>query len=78
MQTTFETVRRLVQQVVDVEDMSITLESTPEQMHLNSLDIAELIMAVEEEFDILIEDEEAVHTLGDLVTAVKVQQPAVA
>lgn len=70
---TFETVRRLVQEMKDVPDASITPESTPQQLHLDALDLAELIMAVEEEFDILITDEDAVKTLRDLVARVDAQ-----
>lgn len=70
---TFETVRRLLQEVKAMPDAAITPESTPEQLQMDALDVAELIMAVEEEFDILIADEDAVKTLRDLVTRVKAQ-----
>ncbi len=57
------------------EDISFTEEMTFGEMELDSLDVVDCIMSIEEEFDITIEDEElhTVSTLGELVEIVKVK-----
>ncbi len=57
------------------EDVIFTEEMTFGEMELDSLDVVDCIMSVEEEFDITIEDEElqAVSTFGELVEIVKVK-----
>ncbi len=63
----FSRVRQLVHDVSGVPEEQITLDSTADQLHLDSLDLAELVMNVEEEFDVLIEDDAAIHSVNDLL-----------
>lgn len=37
---------------------------------VESLDLTEIILEVEEEFDLIVEDEENIHTIGELITLV--------
>ena len=68
---------KLKQVIVDqlgVEESEITLESSfIEDLGADSLDIVELIMALEEEFDIEIPDEDAekILTVGDALEYIK-------
>lgn len=57
------------------EDVTFTEEMTFGEMELDSLDVVDSIMSVEEEFDITINDEElqTVSTLGELVEIVRVK-----
>ncbi len=57
------------------EDITFTEEMTFGEMELDSLDVVDCIMSIEEEFDIAIEDEElqTVSTLGEVVEIVKVK-----
>lgn len=57
------------------EDVTFTEEMTFGEMELDSLDVVDCIMSIEEEFDIAIKDEElqTVSTLGELVEIVRVK-----
>ena len=66
---TFARLRQLVHDVTGLPEELITPESTADQLHMDTLDIAELVMCVEEEFDIFIEDD-TIHSMGDLMQCV--------
>ncbi|MBQ7118169.1 MAG: acyl carrier protein [Clostridia bacterium] len=55
------------------EDVTFTEEMTFGEMELDSLDVVDCIMSIEDEFDIVIKDEElqTVSTLGELVEIVR-------
>ena len=55
------------------EDVTFTEEMTFGEMELDSLDVVECLMSIEETFDIRIEDEEIqdMSTLGELTEIVK-------
>lgn len=63
----FARLREMVHEITGVPEELITPESTADQLHLDSLDMTELVMSVEEEFDVLIEDDTAIHSMGDLI-----------
>jgi acyl carrier protein len=79
METVRERVSRVVaeQFLVDPTRVADTA-SIDDGLSATSLDRVELIMALEDEFDITIIDEEAaeLHTLGDLMTCVRAHLPA--
>lgn len=67
---TFERVKSLILEQQDVEPDEVTLEAgIKEDLGFDSLDVVDFIMALEQEFDLEIEDEEAekVTTVGDIV-----------
>ena len=69
----FERIKELVEQEMNIPAESITLESRiAEDLGADSIDAIELIMGVEEEFDIEISDEVAmdIKTIGDLVEVI--------
>lgn len=68
----FARLREMVHDISGVPQDLITPESTADQMLLDSLDITELVMCVEEEFDVLIEDESAIRTMGDLIQLLQI------
>ena len=73
----FEKVRDIVVEQLGVEEDEVTMESSfIDDLGADSLDIVELIMALEEEFDIEVPDEEAekITTVGDVVEYIKSQQ----
>ncbi|MPN19216.1 Acyl carrier protein [bioreactor metagenome] len=70
----FEKIKKLIKEQFGIETDKITMESNfVSDLNADSLDIVELIMAIEEEFDITIEDEdiEKITTVGDVVNYIK-------
>ncbi len=72
----FEKVKAIVAEQLGVEAGDITLETSFDDLNADSLDVVELIMAIEEEFDIEIPDEDAekFKTVGDAVEYIKDKQ----
>lgn len=73
----FEKVQEKVAEQLSIDSDDITMESSfIEDLGADSLDIVELLMALEEEFDIEIPDEEAekLVTVGDVVDYIKNNQ----
>ena len=71
--TTFETVKRVLVENLSADADAVTLESKlNEDLGADSLDAVELIMSLEDEFDIEItpDQSEGVKTVGDLVTLI--------
>ena len=68
----FARLREMVHDISGVPQELITPESTADQLKLDSLDMAELMLSVEEEFDVLIEDDAAIQTMGDLVQLLQI------
>jgi acyl carrier protein len=75
MSDTFERFTALAVDVLSVEADKVTREASfAEDLDADSLDLAELVMALEDEFDITVEEEELadIKTVGqalDMVTA---------
>lgn len=56
----FEKLKKIIAEQLEVEESEITLESSfQDDLDADSLDVVELIMAIEDEFDLEIPDEEA-------------------
>lgn len=73
----FETVRSIVAQQLGVDKKLVTLEANfANDLGADSLDTVELVMAIEEEFDIEIPDEDA-EKIATLNQAVKFIEQAV-
>ena len=69
----FEKIRALLSEQLDIEEDEITMESKlAEDLGADSLDGVDLIMAIEDEFEVevLDEDIEKVVTVGDIVNYV--------
>ena len=70
---TFEKIRGIIVDQLGIEETEVSLESTFEDLGVDSLGIFEVIMAIEEEFNIQIpnEDAENIKTIGDAVKYVE-------
>jgi len=62
-------VKSIIAEQLELDIDSITLETTFEEIDADSLDIVELVMTLEEEFELEISDEEIeqIKTVGDVV-----------
>ncbi|MDV2495809.1 MAG: acyl carrier protein [bacterium] len=70
-------VKDIIVEQLDVEEEQVTPEASfIDDLGADSLDTVELIMAIEEEFDVEIPDEEAekIITVKDAISYVKLQQ----
>ena len=70
----FEKLRDIIVEVLNVDETEVTMESTfIEDLGADSLDVFQIIMGIEEEFDIEIPNEEAekIVTVGDAVEQIK-------
>ncbi len=70
----FERVKKVIIEQLGVSENAVTSEASfLDDLSADSLDIVELVMALEEEFDIEIPDEDAekVTTVGDVVDYIK-------
>lgn len=72
----FEKIRDIIVEQLSVEESMVTMETNlMKDLEADSLDAVEIIMGIEEEFEIEIPDEEAekIQLVGDLVRFVEEQ-----
>lgn len=70
----FEKLKKIISEVLNVEEDEISMDSTfVDDLGADSLDIFQIIMGIEEEFDIEIanEDAENIVTVSDAVDQIK-------
>ncbi|MBU9735872.1 acyl carrier protein [Diplocloster agilis] len=70
----FEKLQHIIAEVLNVDTDEITLDTTfVDDLGADSLDVFQIIMGIEEEFDIEIasEDAEKIVTVGDAVEQIK-------
>ena len=70
----FEKVKKIIAEVLNVDEDEITMETTfIDDLGADSLDVFQIIMGLEEEFDIEIPNEEAekIVSVGDAVDQIK-------
>ena len=70
----FEKMQKIISEVLGVEPEKISLDSTfIDDLGADSLDVFQIIMAIEEEFDIEIDNDaaEGIVTVGDAVEQIK-------
>ena len=70
----FEKIKSIIAEVLNVDEDTITMESTfLDDLGADSLDVFQIIMGIEEEFEIEIPNEaaEVIVTVGDAVEQIK-------
>ena len=70
----FEKVKKIIAEELNISEDKITMESNlVEDLEADSLDAVEIIVRIEEEFDLQVDDEAAenVKTVGDLVKCIE-------
>ncbi|WEV44651.1 acyl carrier protein [Streptococcaceae bacterium ESL0687] len=66
----FEKVQEIIVEELGKDASEITLETTFDSLDADSLDIFQIINEIEDEYDIAIETEDGLNTVGDLVAFV--------
>ena len=74
VQMELEKIRAMIADKMDIDPSTVTEESTFEELKLDSLDLVEIVMDVEDEFDICIETSEGLKTIGDLIALIRSQE----
>ena len=70
----FEKLRDIIVEVLNVDETEVTMESTfIDDLGADSLDVFQIIMGIEEEFDIEIDNDDAekIVTVGDAVEQIR-------
>ncbi|MGI6709866.1 MAG: acyl carrier protein [Bacilli bacterium] len=70
----FDSVKKIIAEELNIDESSITLETRlVEDLKADSIDSIQLIMALEEEFNISISDDSVqdIKTVGDIVNIIK-------
>lgn len=70
----FEKIKMILEDQLDLEEDTVTMESAiADDLGADSLDVVDLAMSIEDEFDVVIPDEEIenIRTVGDLVKYVE-------
>lgn len=76
MSDVFDRVKNIIVDQLDVDEAEITMEASfADDLEADSLDVVELVMELEDEFDMEIADEEAekIATVGDAVEYINSQ-----
>lgn len=71
--TVFEKVQAIIVEELDKSADEITLETTFDDLEIDSLDLFQVISEIEDTFDIQIESDEGLETVADLVAYVEEQ-----
>ena len=67
----FEKVQEIIVEELGKEPEEVKMDTTFEDLDADSLDVFQVISEIEDEFDIQIETEEGLNTVGDLVAYVE-------
>lgn len=67
----FEKIRDIISDQLDIDKGSITLDTSFKELGMDSLELFQIIIEIEEEFGVEIEDAEAIKTVGETVNFVR-------
>ncbi len=67
----YEKIVEIIADKMDIDASDIAMDSSFESLKIDSLDMVEIVMDIEEEFDISIEEAENLKTVADLVNFIE-------
>ncbi|WP_186431151.1 acyl carrier protein [Clostridium sp. BSD9I1] len=67
----FEKIKNIIVEQLNIEEEGLTLETSFEELGVDSLDLFQIVIEIEEEFNLQIEDAESIKTIGDAVKFVE-------
>ncbi|RDY23533.1 acyl carrier protein [Romboutsia maritimum] len=70
----FNKVKEIMVSNLSINEEDIALESTFESLEIDSLDLFQLVMEIEEEFEITVENPENIKTVKDVVNYIQENQ----
>ena len=63
----YEKIAEIISDKMDIDVDDITMDATFESLKIDSLDMVEIVMDIEEEFDVSVEEAENLKSVADLV-----------
>ena len=69
--STLQTIQNILNENLDIAPENVTLESTFDSLNIDSLDMVELICALEDELNIDFGEPEGLESVGDLIDYVE-------
>ena len=66
-----EAIKKIIKEQIDIDVSAITEETTFEDLQIDSLDMVEIVMAIEDEFDVVIDGNNDIKCVGDLIKLCK-------
>lgn len=70
----FEKIKAIIADKMDLDPDTITEQSSFKDLEMDSLDMVEIVMDMEDEFDITIETSEGLETIADLIELIRSQK----
>ena len=70
----FEKVKEIIADKIEIDPDKITMESSFEDLQIDSLDMVEIIMDLEDAFDVNLDTEEEIKTVEDLIRFIEAAQ----
>ncbi len=67
----FDKIVAIISDKMDIDAEEINMDSSFESLKIDSLDMVEIVMDIEEEFDVTVEDAENLKTVSDLVSFIE-------
>ena len=64
-------IKELLAEKADIDTETVTAETKFSDLGIDSLDIVELLMNIEDEFGVSIEPDESLATVGDLIAKIE-------
>lgn len=62
-----ETIKQIINKQIDIDTSNIDMDTTFEDLQIDSLDMAEIVMDIEDKFDVIIDSNQNLKSIGDLV-----------
>ncbi len=69
-----EKLTKIIAEKLDIDASTITPETTAADLGMDSLDVAELLMDIEDNFGVTVEPSPELKTIGDFVKAIEALQ----
>lgn len=67
----FEKIKKIIVEQIGADENEVTMETSFSDLEMDSLDLFQIIIEIEEQFDIQIEDAESIKTVGEAVKYVE-------